>query len=74
MEKLNRQCSKELLDIPMYPSLNTKFAVGDTVRAYRSGFTNDKPFKNSFIEGVVISTKPPILGEGYLLEFILIAP
>ncbi len=59
--------SKALLDIPQYPSENMKFCVGDTVRSYRSAFHNDKPFKNSFLEGVVISTTDKILGEGYLV-------
>ncbi len=59
--------SRALLDIPQYSSQNVKFFIGDTVRSYRSAFDNNKPFKNHFIEGVVIATTDKVLGEGYLV-------
>jgi len=46
-----------LLDIMQYSSENTAFTVGDTVRSYRSAFDNVKPFKNHYIEGVVVGTE-----------------
>lgn len=64
---LNKGKKRELLDIPQFPSENIIFSIGDTVRSYKCGFDNDKPFKNHFIEGVVISTKDKVLGYKYLV-------
>jgi len=59
--------SRALLDIPQYPSESVIFFAGDIVRSYRSAFDNDKPFKNYFIEGVVIATKDKVLGDKYIV-------
>lgn len=58
---------RTLLEIGQYPSKNVLFYVGDTVRSYRSAFDNIQPFKNNYIEGVVISISDKVLGEDYLV-------
>jgi hypothetical protein len=58
--------SRDLLKIPQYPSENIVFCEGDTVRSYRSAFDSIFPYKNHFIQGVVIATKDKLLGDGYL--------
>ncbi len=57
---------RALLDIPQFPSENIIFSIGDTVRSYRSAFDNEKPFKNHFIEGVVIGVENWIRPNDYL--------
>jgi hypothetical protein len=64
MNKLSS--SKALLDIPQYPSENVRFIIGDIVRSYRSGFSEKKPFKNHFIEGVVIEIESWVKENDYL--------
>jgi hypothetical protein len=59
--------SRAFLEVNQFSSENILFTVGDTVRSYKCGFDNDKPFKNHFIEGVVISTKDKVLGDKYLV-------
>ena len=59
--------SRALLDIQQFPSEGVIFCVGDTVRSHRSAFDNDKPFKNHFIEGVVVATKDKVLGDKYIV-------
>jgi hypothetical protein len=45
---------KDLLDIDQYSASNIDFNIGDKVRSYGIGFNNEKPYKHSFIEGVVV--------------------
>ena len=59
--------SRALLHISQSPSADVNFCSGDTVRSYRSAFDNDKPFKNHFIEGVVVATKDKVLGDKYIV-------
>jgi len=57
---------KTLLDIPYFASESVAFSIGDTVRSYRSAFDEIKPFKNDFIEGVVIAMESWIKPNDYL--------
>ncbi len=45
---------KNLINLPQSPIADTEIVVGDTVRSYRRAFTNAKPYKDCFIQGVVI--------------------
>jgi hypothetical protein len=56
----------EFLDIKQFSNDNTVFSIGDTVRSYRCGFDNDKPYKNNFIEGVVIGIESWIKPNDYI--------
>lgn len=58
--------SKVLLEINQFSSEHVLFTVGDTVRCYKCAFDNDKPFKNHFIEGVVIEIESWIKPNDYL--------
>lgn len=58
--------NKSLLELNQFSSKNIIFNIGDTVRSYRCGFDNDKPFKNHFIEGVVIGVQSLIKPNDYL--------
>ncbi len=44
----------DIINIDQYSASNIHFNIGDTVRSYRIGFNNEKPYKHSFIEGVVV--------------------
>lgn len=59
--------SHELIDIPLSPSRNVQFEIGDTVRSYRCGFDNQRPYANSFIEGVVIGMESWTRDNDYLI-------
>lgn len=58
--------SRAFLEVNQFSSQNILFTVGDTVRSYKCGFDNDKPFKNSFIEGVVVGVESWIKPNDYL--------
>lgn len=58
--------SRAFLDVKQCSSESILFSVGDTVRSYKCGFDNDKPFKNHFIEGVVIGVESWIKSNDYL--------
>lgn len=62
-----KYASRELLDIPYYPSINCTFFIGDTVRSYNSAFDSEKPFKNNFKQGVVIDIKDSVYPKSQLL-------
>lgn len=63
----NLRESKVLLNIPLSPSKNINFIPGDLVRSYRCAFSEELPYKNNFIEGVVISVRNDTPGDRYLL-------
>lgn len=67
MAQTIKYSTRVLLDIPQFPSANEVFAIGDVVRSYRSAFTNEKPYKNEFIQGVVIGMQSCIKPNDYLL-------
>lgn len=58
--------NKTFFDVKEFSSENILFTVGDTVRSYKCGFDNDKPFKKHFIEGVVIGVESWIKSNDYL--------
>lgn len=58
--------SRAFLEVNQFSSENILFTVGDTVRSYKCGFDNDKPFKNNFIEGVVVGVESWIKPNDYL--------
>jgi len=64
--KNKNETSKVLLDIPMYPSAQTLFKIGDVVRSYRMEFGSEKPFKNDFIQGTVIGIESWIKDNDYI--------
>lgn len=59
--------AKQFIDIPLSPSRNVDFELGDTVRSYRCGFDNQKPFADNFIEGVVIGMESWTKSNDYLI-------
>jgi hypothetical protein len=59
--------SRQTIDIPQFSSETKIFCIGDTVRSYRSPFDSDKPFKNAFIQGVVVAIESWIRPNDYLV-------
>jgi len=63
---MSKNNSRALIKIEQYSSKDKKFAIGSTVRSYSCGFDNDKPFRYSYIQGVVIAVESWLEKDDYL--------
>lgn len=54
MSTVRKEASKDLLTYGEIGTPNENFVVGDCVRSYRCSFSNELPFRNAYLEGVVV--------------------